>query len=146
MQTATRWIAQPEIAFGCADISYRWGFGKSTHLAVCMHFSQIVGGWNKDLQIVFPNPLAVMWECESFGLIETPANPPQLTGRFHGWTFPTLVIERSEWAERYAAAKYAHGDPAAARIKHYYLVSLNDLLHVLDEGDPECRWVDSSGT
>jgi hypothetical protein len=135
-------MTQPEIDFGCADISYRWASEKGGKLVVLMHFSRIIDGWSKDLEIVFPKPLSVQWEEESFGLIDSPKDFPKLQrAQFHGWTFPTLTIDGSVWAERYAASKFSEGDPGITLIKHYYLVSLNDLLHVLAEGVPNSRWV-----
>ena len=136
-------MVQPEIDFGCADISYRWVSEKGATLVILMHFSRIVDGWDKDLECVFSNPLAFMWESESFGLIDTPSDCPELDRpQFHGWTFPTLRIEDSAWAARYAANMFSADDPKLGSVKHYYLVSLNDLLHVLGQDVPQSEWVE----
>jgi hypothetical protein len=143
MQRAARWMPQPEIDFGCSDISYRWVSEKGAKLVVLMHFSGVIDGWDKDLELVFSNPLAVMWEDESFGLIDVPSDCPRWDRPdFRGWTFPTLTIENSAWAERYAARKFAADDPKIGSVKHYYLVSLNDLMHVLNQGTVHSKWVD----
>ena len=144
MQRATKWNTQPDIASGCADISYRWESEQRAQLIVLMHFSRVVDGSRMDLELAFPSPLAVMWETESFGLIDSPVELPKLSGpRFGGWTFPTILVENSAWAERYAARKYSANDINALHIKHYFLVSLNDLLHVLAEGTPRSKWVEA---
>lgn len=123
-------------------MSYRWASEKGTSLVILMHFSRIVDGWDKDLELVFSNPLALMWERESFGLIDTPSDCPKLDRpQFSGWTFPTLKIEDSAWAERYTANMFAADDPKIGSVKHYYFVSLNDLLHVLGQDAPQSKWV-----
>ena len=145
MEAATRWLAQPELNYGCADISYTWASEAKAQLVVLMHFSRVKGGWPKDLEIVFPNPVALSWESESFGLIEVPPELPKLSAEpFRGWTYPTMVIENSKWAAQYAAHKYAADDPLISRVRHYFLASLNDLLHVLNEGAPRTRWVEAA--
>lgn len=144
MEAAIPWLAQPELNWGCADISYQWASRPKAELIVRMHFSRVRGGWPKDMEIVFPHPLALMWESESYGLIEIPGELPRLkTARFVDWVFPTIIVENSRWAERYAARKFAADDPLASRVRHYYLSSLNDLLHVLNQGVPETRWVET---
>jgi hypothetical protein len=138
---ASKWMAQPEIDFGCADISYRWESEARAKLVVLMHFSRIVDGHAMDLEIVFSNPFAVMWEEESFGLIDSPHELPKCAApQFKDWAFPTLIIEGSPWAQRYADRRYSDGDPEAERVNHYFLVSLNDELHVLNYGEPQSRW------
>ena len=142
---ARKWHAQPEIDFGCADISYGWESQARAQLVVVMHFSRVVDGFARDLRILFPSVLAVSWEDESFGLIGEEWRPLPTCGaeRFRTWTFPTLKIGESAWAARYGARKYANGD-AAARIIHYYLVSLNDLLHILSESEPTSEWIEAN--
>jgi hypothetical protein len=146
MQRAIKWMPKPEIDAPCADISFSWASEKGARLAVMMHFSRIVGGFSKDLELVFGRPLAVAWEEESFGLIESPEILPKCSGAdFRQYSHPTLIVEHSNWAEKYAAHKFAEGAPEAENVKHYFLVSLNDLVHVLAESTPEAAWVASAG-
>jgi hypothetical protein len=147
MQRAIKWMPTSEIDAPCADISFFWASEKGTRLVVVMHFSRVVGGFSKDLKLIFDRPLAVMWEEESFGLIETPKVLPKCSGAgFRECSHPTLIVEHSSWAEKYAANKYGEGDPEAQNVKHYFLVSLNDLVHVLAESTPEAAWVASVGS
>src|SRR5262245_58339133 len=116
---ARKWLPQPEIDSPCADISYEWRAQEHAALVVKMHFSRIVDGLDKDLEVTFDHPLAVSWEDESFGLLETPSAWPMCSSaRFGSYTHPTLVIEGSPWAARYAARRYAAGDPGAAAATH----------------------------
>ena len=135
-ERVTKWMPQPEIDFSCADISYEWRSRKDATLVVVMHFSRVLDGFAQDLQLTFSRVLAVQWEEESSGLIHSQSSLPTCT--FRGWTHPTLIVEGSEWASRYAANRHAADD---ARVTHYLLVSLNDLLHVLAEVEPRTRWV-----
>ena len=138
-ERVTKWMPQPEIDFPCTDISYDWKSEKDATLVVVMHFSRVIDGFAQDLQLTFSRVLAVQWEEESFGLIHSASSLP--TCRFRGWTHPTLIVEGSEWASRYAANRYAADDARTVGITHYFLVSLNDLLHVLSEVEPRTRWV-----
>jgi hypothetical protein len=105
----------------------------------------MANGPSQDLQLAFGRPLAVKWEDESFGLIESPDDLPKCSGATSDrFTHPTLIVERSAWAERYAANKFAEGDPRAEQVVHYFLVSLNDLLHILAESPPDATWVPST--
>lgn len=113
-------------------------------LVVLTRLSRVVDGVNKDLEITFSNPLAMQGEEESFALAPVPAVLPKCTNaRFLNWTHPTLIIEGS-WAEAYAGRKYVEDDPALRNVTHYFLVSMNDLAHVLCESKPVARWVAST--
>ena len=140
MERARKWLPQPEIDFTCADISFSWASGRNGALVVVMHFSRFRSGCDKDLEIVFRNVFAINWEGETFGLIECPDTLPQC-GAPSNWTHPTLIVEESRWRQTYVDRKYEDGDPSASTVVHYFLVSLDDLLHVLADGEPESRWI-----
>jgi hypothetical protein len=142
MERAKKWLAQSD--FPCADISYWWASGEAAALIAVMHFSRVVDGFRKDLELTFRQPLAVQWEDEAFGLVESPEDLPKCSGKFSTWTYPTLIVDGSRWASRYAACKYAESDPRVAAITHYFLVSMSDSLHVLNEGEPESKWINDS--
>jgi hypothetical protein len=144
MERAIKWMPKREIDSPCADISFTWVSAAHARLVVTMHFSRVVNGPPEDLQLSFTRPLAVAWEEETFGLIDSPEDLPKCTGaHLSRFTHPTLIVEGSRWAERYAANMFAEGDPGAKRVTHYFMVSLNDLLHVLAESEPEAAWVPS---
>ena len=107
-----------------------------------MHFSRVVGGLADDLLLVFDKVLAVSWEDEAFGLIDASDDLPKCSGhQFGDYTHPALIIQNSKWTRKYADREYSADDPRAKRIVHYYLVSFNDLLHVLAESDPTASWI-----
>jgi hypothetical protein len=142
MAEALKWLPRADVHSPCADISFVRSAQQSGLLVVVMHFSKVIDGVPRDLEIQFPHPLAVQWAEESFGLIDCPQILPKCSAsHFTSWTHPTLIVKGSEWAERYAARKYAV-DPKAENVNHYLLVSMNDLLHVVNEGEPIASWVE----
>ena len=142
MEQAKKWMPKPEIDSPCADISFARASQNDATLVVVMHFSRVVDGIATDLEIVFENSLAVSWEEESFGLIESPKDLPKCAAtNFRIWTHPTLIVEHSKWAEQYRARRYAENDPASQTVVHYFLVSMNDLIHVLADSEPRARWL-----
>ncbi len=144
MERAVKWHPRPEVHVPCADISYTWT-APERRLSVLMHFSAVVGGLTDDLKLVFDNVLAATWEDESYGLIGSPAKLPKCASPdFSSYTHPTLIVQDSTWARKYADQKYPAHDAGRKRLVHYYLVSLNDLLHVLAESDPTASWVPAS--
>jgi hypothetical protein len=139
-------MPKPEIEVPCADISFSWASKKGARLVVLMHFSRIVGGLSNDLELVLGRPLAMSWEEESFGLIESPGILPKCAAAaFREYTHPTLIVEGSSWVEKYAARKFAEADPEAKNVIHYFMVSLNDLVHVIAESKPEAVWLSPAG-
>lgn len=140
MVRAIKWMPKRELTHPCADISYFWESRKDAEFKVIMHFSRIVNGLKNDLEINFGIPMAVSWEDESYGLIEVPGGIPT-TENGSKLSHPTLIIEESEWARKYADRKYSSSDPEARDVVHYLLVSLNDILHVLSEIKPVTKWV-----
>jgi hypothetical protein len=142
IERASKWMPQPEIDCGCADISFKWRSRKDAALVIVMHFSRMVGGLERNLELTFTNPLAVRWEEEHCGLIEGPANLPKCSnGQF---VHPTLIIENSAWRKAYVDRLYSAGDPQSKDVRHYFFLSLNDLLHVLADGEPVVRWIASA--
>lgn len=140
MMRAIKWMPERELTYPCADISYYWESRKDAEFIVILHFSRMVDGLKKDLEINFGSPMAVSWEDESYGLIEVPNGIPTTENGFN-YSHPTLIVEGSEWAKKYADNKYSTGDPEADDVVHYLLVSLNDILHVLSEIKPLTKWV-----
>jgi len=133
---ASKWELICELRAPCADISYQWSAGSDARLVVLMHFTWVNGGYGRDLELTFAAPAALQWEREVPGLIALPDSLPRLGAGDHPqWTYPTLEIEDSPWADLYRDAG-EHG------VRHFALVSLNDLLHVLCEDEPAVRLID----
>jgi hypothetical protein len=145
MQRAEKWLPQPGIEVACADISFTWVSEAGAKLVILMHFSRVIEGLDRDLELTFDRPLAFQWEDESYGLIETPGDLPKCAAeKFKSWTHPTLRIEGSRWRETYANRKYASTD--IDHLVHFFLVSMNDLVHVLAENEPSSRWIEPGGS
>lgn len=124
----------------CSDISFSWSV--EGVLSVTMHFSLIIGGYHHDLEVIFSNPLAFKWEDESFGLIDCPPELPSCNNsQFKSFTYPAFLLEQSTWAEDYAMSLYPRSELKNHKVKHYALISLNDLVHVLSEDEPVIKIV-----
>ena len=142
MPRAIPWLPTDDIRAGCADISFAWQSAKGASLVVLMHFSRVVDGHEMDLRLAFDSPCALQWEEESFGLIPIASELPRCTSeKFAKWTFPTLLVEDSDWAEKYGARRFAVDDPATKELRHYVMVSLNDIIHVLAFTAPHAQWL-----
>ena len=107
-----------------------------------MHFSRVIEGFKNDLQITFSDPVALQWEDESYGLIDLSENPPKC-GKygFEMWTFPTLIIDNSTWANEYAVMTHTADEYKNHKLTHFAFVSMNDLLHVLSEHRPRAKLI-----
>lgn len=142
METAQKYIFDNAIDWPSADISYRW---VETDFIATMHFSRVAGAGELDFLLIFNWPLAVSWEQESFNVIPIPDILPKIDSKnFGGWTYPTLWIEGSLWADRYAASLCAQEEYRRHDVRHYLLVSMNDILHVLSRQPPTTQWIQSS--
>ena len=119
----------------CADISYRWEKGT---LTVLMLFSNVRDGLGRDLSIQFPGPVLMHWEDERISRDDFGLRPlPKFSaGRWSGWTRPLLLISESPWLE--SLDRY---NPVAIRgRRHFMLVAMNDVVHVLAQPDVVAQW------
>jgi len=108
-----------------------------------MHFSRVIGGFDKDLELTFTSPMAVQWEDEIFGLIDLPELPACAATEFKSYTYPTLIVPDSKWADLYAARTHTAEEYKSHKVAHYAFVSMNDLLHVLSQENPSVRVVEA---
>jgi len=110
-----------------------------------MHFSRVVGGCKKDLELTFSDPIALQWEDESYDVIELPDALPKCTNEgFTNWTYPTLIIPDSPWANSYAARSHTEVEYKNHKVTHFAFISMNDLLHVLSEKKPSAKLIEVS--
>jgi hypothetical protein len=116
-------------------------------LIVTMYFSRVIDGCDKDLELTFSDPLALQWEDESYGIIELPENLPMCSSEgFTTWTYPTLIITNSEWANVYAARTHTEEEFSNHKVAHFAFISMNDLLHVLSEKKPSAKLAEANNT
>lgn len=144
---ANQWEIIQDLDVPCADISYQWQSSEDAQLTVTMHFSRVPGGFASDVQLIFPNPMTLIWEDESLGLVPLPDQLPLCQAPdFHDWVYPTLIIEDSELATRYADSTFEREDARWADVEHFVMVSMNDLLHVVSLGRPEVSLIDGESS
>lgn len=137
-----KWQIFKEIDVPCAEISYQWVLKNSRFLVITMHFSRVIGGYTQDLELVFSDPIALKWEDESYDVIQLPTDLPKCSqDGFTVWTYPTLIIPDSDWADLYAAATHTEAEYKNHQIKHFAFLSMNDLVHVLSKTEPSSRLI-----
>jgi hypothetical protein len=135
---ASLWNPAPDIVGPCADISFERLL--AGELLITMHFSNVVGLPNKDLQLRFIDALAVRWEVECPGFETVPAELPKCAAsEWNRWTFPLLTVEGSGFLEQFRPIYERDG---AAKLGHFLLVSMNDLIQVVaPRSCVEAAWV-----
>ena len=108
-----------------------------------MHFSRVVGGCDKDVELTFSDPIALQWEDESYDVIELPGNLPKCAqDGFTTWTYPTLIIPDSEWANQYASRTHTEEEFKNHKVTHFAFISMNDILNVLSEKKPSAKLIE----
>jgi hypothetical protein len=143
MEIAIKWEVFKELDVPCSSISYQRISERGARLIITMHFSRVFGGCNKDLELTFSDLLALQWEDESYGIIELPDDLPTCSkDGFTNWTYPTLIIRDSNWANLYAARTHTEAEYENHQVKHFAFISMNDLLHVLSKKEPSVKLVE----
>src|SRR5690606_8065289 len=103
MASARKFESGTTVDFPAADISVVWLSQQGAELKLTLHFSRMVDGPEQDLEVVFDSPLAFQWEDETFGLVPLPDELPHCsTPQWQRWGFPILLIDKSNWADKYA--------------------------------------------
>lgn len=143
-ESVRKFIVDSVIDYPSADISFNWRSSANGTLKLRMHFSRVVDGAARDLELIFKEPIAVQWEAESFGLIDSLEEIPKCgSTKFSYWSYPILMIENSKWADKYASNLYSVEKWETHNVVHYFFISMNDLVHVLSAKPPTSKWVDS---
>ena len=127
MSEASKWEIVDGLEVPCADISFNWPSGP---------------GIDADVRLIFANAMHMAWEDESLGLLDLPDKLPYcLDSEFSDWVFPTLIIKNSPLATKYADKAFAADDPSHAQVRHFVLISMNDLVHVISADMPVVEMV-----
>lgn len=131
--TASPWNPVPDVVGPCTDISFDRTL--PGELLVTMHFSLTRGLPDRDLRIAFRGAVAIRWEEECPGVEPVPRDLPKLTTpEWSRWTTPLLSIQDSALLESF---RPIYGES----LRHFLLVSMNDLLHVVAGPSVEAVWV-----
>ncbi len=86
----------------------------------------------------------MQWEDESYNIVELPKELPMCSAEgFESWTYPTLIIPDSEWANLYAARSHTAEEFETHKVTHFAFISMNDFVQVLSEEKPKCRLIES---
>lgn len=106
-------------------------------LLVTMMFSEIVDGLGADLQMRFGRVAAYTVYEEFVHPSETPeTKPPMLGERWNNYIFPLLVVNDSEWVRSLSDRLIGFPDSV-----HYRLLTLDQIVDVLCNKQPEVSWV-----
>lgn len=131
------WEPVSGIVGPCSDISFSRSVERQ--LSVTMHFSLVKGLANEDLLLQFANPLALKWEDDCPGFEPQPTLLPKCTdAAWRDWTFPLLKIEDGKWLTGFQDVH--QNTNAGLEISHFFLASMNDLVHLI-AGQATAKWI-----
>jgi hypothetical protein len=103
-----------------------------------MNFAESVGS-ARTLTLKFTHVVVLAGEDEApGGFIPAPAvqSLPKLErGRYPTWTFPLLMLLDSDSLKQYQLMR-----GASLRLGHFFLVSSDNLVHVIASADVEAAW------
>ena len=145
MNEASKWEIIDGLEKPCADLSFDWQSGPNAQLVVHMHFSRVLGGMPDDVRLIFDQAMHMNWEDESLGLVALPDQLPYCRDAdFSDWVYPTLLLNDSELAGKYARKAFDEDDPRSSQVRHFVLVSMNDIVHVISVGAPTMEILDEN--
>jgi hypothetical protein len=120
-ERASVWYPVPDITDGFGSISFAYRPNDSRSASVVMYGA-------RNLALEFTGVIALHFEDECPGNFPRPL---ELSVLRPGCTFPLLKIEDSHWLS---------GWPMWSDLAHYFLVSSDDLLHILAHPPAQARW------
>jgi len=134
---AETWEPLDGICGPCDRIAFSYiPHGSAT---VHMSFSGTAGGPPRDLLLRFTQVIVLSGEDECpGGFVPAPAikSLPKIGGGDHPtWTFPLLKIVDSEPLKQYQSMR-----PQNLPIAHFFMISLDNLVHVIASSDVHAAW------
>lgn len=105
-------------------------------LVVTLMFSEVVDGHQSDLRINFGRVLGYSVYEEFVCPWDTSEAAPRLGGRWERYIYPLLVIRDSKWMASLVNLSIVHPDCV-----HYRLLTLDQIVDVLCNKQPEVAWV-----
>jgi hypothetical protein len=132
---AERWEPVDGIDGHCDDIEFTY---RSDNTAtVSMHFAET--GTARTLTLKFTYVVVLAGENEApGGFIPAPTvqSLPKLErGRYPTWTFPLLTLLDSDPLKQYQSMCGAR-----LRLRHFFLISSDNLVHVIASADVDAAW------
>ena len=107
-------------------------------LTVTLLFSEIADGLDRDLRLTFGHVLAYSVYEEFVHPWPTAENAPRLKGRWERYLYPLLEIHDSNWINSLPGLLFVHPDCI-----HYRLLTLDQIVDVLCNKQPEVSWVEA---
>ncbi len=122
IESPKAWFPLPNIDIPFGSISY--SYHRGGRLSVSMH-------GERTLTLHFSKVVAVRFELECPGFESFPHPLPRFDDRY---TYPLLKIENSQLSEQYSLI---YGERS-----HFWLISSDDLIHVVASPDVKAEWVE----
>ncbi len=109
-------------------------------LVVTLLFSNVIDGLSSDLRIRFGRVRAyTVYEEFVHPWNRSQKEFPRLTGKWENYTYPLLLIHDSEWISWLSDLIIIPPSPI-----HYRFVTLDKIVDVLSNKQPEVTWVNES--
>ncbi len=109
-------------------------------LVVTLLFSNVIDGLSSDLRMTFGRVRAyTVYEEFVHPWNRTQKEFPRLTGKWENYTYPLLLIHDSEWVSWLSDLIIIPPSPI-----HYRFVTLDKIVDVLCNKQPEVTWVNES--
>jgi hypothetical protein len=135
-ERCVKWNIVPNIEAPCANISF--AYDAPDRLRVLMRFSNVRGGIDRDLELIFHDAIGLRWQIESLRVDIEQCELQSLTGKWMRWAYPLLKIENSAWLQRF----HSQNPVAVDQREHFFLVSMNDLVQVLALPNVDVSWIE----
>ena len=120
-ERAAAWHPVPDITDGFGSISFSYRSNDARTVRLVMNGA-------RNLALMFTRVIALHFEDDCPGNFPHPSELPKLRP---GLTFPLLKIENSRWLSQW---------PMWPDLAHYFLVSSDDLAHLIAHPAVQAEW------
>jgi hypothetical protein len=121
IERASVWRPVPDIEDGFGSISFSYESNRSRDALIVMNGT-------RQLILRFSRVIAFQFEDDCPGNFALPPKMPRLNAQ---WVFPLLEIENSKWLTQW---------PMWPNLKHFVLLSLDDLVQLIALPTVDVRW------
>jgi hypothetical protein len=125
-ERASAWYPVPDITDGFGSISF--SYEPRTSFDPNSRSARVILIGKRKLWLTFVGVIALHFEDDCPGNFPRPAELPKLRPSL---TFPLLKIENSRWLSQW---------PMWPNLTHYFLVSSDDLVHLIAHPTVQARW------
>jgi hypothetical protein len=124
-------IDQPCGRISCTQVDYE--------IRVVMHFPEMKGQLQTDLEITFQDAIGLKWMEEGpYSVSDTSTDKLEMCSqeRWRGWVRPMHVAKQSPWLASVSVL------PHTQSCVHYLLLSSEHIVEILAGPSPGARWVE----